>query len=185
LKRLNQKTTSFTLKTASPIHPFVEKVWRCHSQRTGTFSSVAANSFEMVVTHLGGKRFLTLRGPETQATSLDWPGEGEWVAIRFRAGTFMPRFLPGTLRDHNDVNLLDASAHSFWLNGSALDYPDFDNAETFVKRLVKSGLLARDPVVEDALQRRENVSFAFAFGCLVWVGLGLRDLRVRHLLRKW
>jgi len=30
-----------------------------------------------------------------------------------------------------------------------------------------------------------NVIFAFAFGCLVWVGLGLRDLRVRHLLRKW
>ena len=27
-----------------------------------------------------------------------------------------------------------------------------------------------------------NVIFAFVFGCLVWVGLGLRDLRVRRLL---
>lgn len=139
-------------------HPFVEKVWRCHSERADTFSSVAANTFEMVVTHLGGKRFLTLRGPETRATSLDCPGEGAWVAIRFRAGTFMPRFLPGTLRDRNDVNLPAASNHSFWLNSSALEYPDFDNAETFVKRLIHFGILTRDPVVEDALRRQEKLS---------------------------
>jgi len=29
-----------------------------------------------------------------------------------------------------------------------------------------------------------NVIFALAFGCLVWLGLGLRDLRVRDFLRK-
>lgn len=150
-------------------HPFIEKVWRCHSDRGDAFLSVAANSFEMVVTHLGGKRILTLRGPETKATSMECPGEGEWVAIRFRAGIFMPRFLPGSLRDHNDVNLAPATGRSFWLNGSALDYPSFDNAETFVKRLVKCGVLMRDSVVEDALLRRP-------------AGLSLRSAQ-RHFLR--
>jgi len=135
-------------------HPFVEKVWRCHSERAESFLSVAANNFEMVVTRLGGKSILTLRGPETVATALDCPAEGEWVAIRFKIGTFMPRFLPGSLRDHNDVNLPPATGRSFWLNGSALEYPDFDNAETFVQRLAKSGVLSRDPVVDDNLQRR-------------------------------
>lgn len=135
-------------------HPFVEKVWRCHSDRADTFLSVAANNFEMVVTRLGGKSFLTLRGPETTATTLDCPAEGEWIAIRFKAGTFMPRFLPGNLRDHKDVTLPPATGHSFWLNGSALEYPDFDNAEIFVKRLAKSGILLRDPIVDDTLQRR-------------------------------
>lgn len=135
-------------------HPFIEKVWRCHSDRGDTFLSVAANSFEMVVTHLWGKRILTLRGPETKATSLDCPGEGEWVAIRFKAGTFMPQFLPGTLRDHNDVNLGAATGRSFWLNGSALEYPTFENAETFVKRLVKSRVLACDVMARDTLLRR-------------------------------
>lgn len=135
-------------------HPFVEKVWRCHSDRADTFLSVAANNFEMVVTRLGGKSFLTLRGPETTATTLDCPAEGEWIAIRFKAGTFMPRFLPGSLRDHKDVTLPPATGHSFWLNGSALEYPDFDNAEIFVKRLAKSGILLRDPIVDDTLQRR-------------------------------
>lgn len=135
-------------------HPFVEKVWRCRSERGDTFLSVAANSFEMAVTRLRGKIFLTLRGPETKATTLDCPAEGEWVCIRFKPGTFMPRFLPGSLRDHQDVTLPPATGDSFWLNGCALGYPSFDNAETFVKRLAKSGVLSRDPIVVDTLLRR-------------------------------
>jgi len=66
----------------------------------------------------------------------------------------MPRFLPGTLRDHRDVALPPATGHSFWLNGSAIEYPGYDHAETFIKRLAKSGMLRRDPIVEDTLQRR-------------------------------
>jgi AraC-like DNA-binding protein len=135
-------------------HPFVEKVWRCHSDRGDTFLSVAANSFEMAITRLGGKSFLTLRGPETAATTLDCPAEGQWICIRFKPGTFMPQFLPGSLRDHQDVTLPPATAQSFWLNGSAMEYPGFDNAETFVRRLAKSGILSRDPVAQDTLLRR-------------------------------
>lgn len=135
-------------------HPFIEKVWRCHSERSDTFLSVAATSFEMAITKLQGKISITLRGPETKASSMDCPDEGQWIGIRFKAGAFMPRFLPGALRDHNDVNLPAATGRSFWLNGSALEYPEFDNAETFVKRLVKSGVVARDPIVEDTLLRR-------------------------------
>jgi AraC-like DNA-binding protein len=137
-------------------HPFVEKVWRCHSERTDSFLSVAANSFEMAITRLAGQTFLTLRGPETTATVVDCPGQGQWVGIRFKPGAFMPRFLPGTLRDHNDVTLPAATGRSFWLNGSALDYPNFDNADTFVKRLARSGLLSLDPIVEDTLLRRPH-----------------------------
>jgi AraC-like DNA-binding protein len=134
-------------------HPFLEKVWRCHSDRTGRFLSVAANNFEIAITRLRGKIFLTLRGPETTATSMDCPGEGEWLGLRFRVGTFMPQFLPGSLRDHNDVNLPSATKHSCWLNGSAVEYPDFENAETLVQRFVQSGILARDPAVDDMLKR--------------------------------
>jgi len=134
-------------------HPFVEKIWRCYSERADSFLSVAANNFEMALTQLGGKRFLTLRGPETVATTMDCPAEGEWIGIRFKVGTFMPRFLPGILRDHKDVTLPPATGHSFWLNGSALEYPDFENADTFVKLLIKAGILSRDPIVDNTLLR--------------------------------
>jgi AraC-like DNA-binding protein len=85
---------------------------------------------------------------------VDCPAEGQWVGIRFKPGTFMPRFLPGSLRDHKDVTLPPATGRSFWLNGSAVEYPSFGNAETFVGRLAKSGMLSRDPIVEDTLLRR-------------------------------
>jgi len=131
--------------------PFVEKIWRCHSERGGAFLSVAACHFEMAVTRLRGKIFITLRGPETKATTVDCPAEGEWLGIRFKLGTFMPRFLPASLRDQNDVTLPGATSRSFWLNGSAWQYPDFDNAETFIKRLAKTGVISREPAVAAAL----------------------------------
>ena len=132
--------------------PFVERVWCCHSECGGAFLSVAASNFEMAVTQHRGRIFLTLRGPETKATTLDCPAEGDWLGIRFKLGTFMPRFLPGSLRDHRDRTLPDAASRSFWLNGSAWQYPDFDNAETFVRRLAKAGLILRDSAVDAALQ---------------------------------
>ncbi len=144
----------FHLEDRASDHLFIEKVWRCHTDRGDTFLSVAANSFEMVLTRLQGKSFLTLRGPETAVTPVDCPAEGKWIGIRFKPGTLMPRFLPGSLRDHNDVTLPPAAGQSFWLGGSALEYPSFDNAESLVKRLAKSGMLSRDPIVEDTLLRR-------------------------------
>jgi hypothetical protein len=134
--------------------PFVERIWRSYSDRAGTFLSVAACHFEMAVTRHRGKTFLTLRGPETKATPADCPAEGEWLGIRFRLGTFMPQLTPGNLRDRQDVTLPAATGHSFWLNGSAWDYPDFENADTFVSRLVRDGVIARDAAVDPVLGDR-------------------------------
>jgi hypothetical protein len=146
------KNTFIVFEDRPSDSPFVEKIWRCHSERSGAFLSVAASHFEMAVTRLRGKTFITLRGPETKATTIDCPGEGEWLGIRFKLGTFMPRFLPGSLRDQRDVTLPDATSCSFWLNGSAWQYPDFNNTETFIKRLAKAGLISRDSTVDAALQ---------------------------------
>src|SRR5262245_40222046 len=134
--------------------PFVERVWRSHSERAGPFHSIAASNWEMVVTRYKGKTTITVRGPESRATTIDCPADGEWVGVRFKLGTFMPKFPAGSLRDGRDVNLPDASSRSFWLNGSAWEYPDFENAEGFVKRLVHDGLIVGDPSVEALLRGR-------------------------------
>ena len=131
---------------------FIERVWRSHSERAGTFQSIAACHWEMVVTRHEGKTSLTVRGPETRPTSAVCPADGEWFAIRFKLGTFMPQLSPHYLRDRNDVTLPDASSRSFWLNGSAWEYPNFENAETFVKRLVHDELIVIDPYVTTALR---------------------------------
>jgi len=152
--------------------PLVERVWRSHSERAGTFLSMAASNWVMVVTRLAGRTFLTVRGPETRATSADCPADGQWMGVHFKLGTFMPLLPTGMLRDRNDVTLPEASSRSFWLNGSAWDYPSFDNVETFVTRLVKQGLIDRDPHVHAILggqprrlsQRTEQRHFLRATG---------------------
>ena len=119
--------------------PFIERVWRCHSERAGTFHSIASPHWEMAVTRHRGKTLFTLRGPETKATTCDCPADGEWFGIRFKLGSFMPELPVARLMDRNDVNLPHMSSRTFWLNGAEWEYPDFDTAETFVARLVKAG----------------------------------------------
>jgi hypothetical protein len=131
--------------------PFVERVWRSRSRSAGVFLSVAASNFEIAVTRHRGKTFLTVRGPETRATSAECPADGDWLGIRFKLGTFMPAFAPGDLKDRQDATLPGASGRSFWLNGSAWEYPDFENADTFVGRLVQKGVLVHDTAVAAAL----------------------------------
>ena len=149
--------------------PFVERVWHCRSERADTFRSIAEARWEMVVTRLYGETILTVRGPETNAAMIDCPAEGEWIGIRFKLGTFMPQLPVKHLLDRKDVNLPQATRRSFRLNGSSWEYPDFENAETFVNRLVHDGLIAIDSSVDAALQGHTK-------------GLSLRSVQ-RHFLR--
>jgi len=142
----------FTFDERPSDSSFVERIWRTQSKRAGSFSSVAMSHWEMVVTRYNGNTILTVRGPESKATPLHVSLVGaEFFGIRFKLGTLMPH-LPASGLVDGDVNLPDASSKSFWLNGSAWQFPDYDNADTFVDRLVRGGLLVCDPVVEPALQ---------------------------------
>jgi len=132
--------------------PVVERVWRCHSEGAHTFLSIAASRCELVVSRLGGKITVTVRGPETRATPLgECPGGGEWLGILLKLGTFLPLLPPTTLVDA-EVNLTVVSKNSFSFSGYTWQLPDYDNADTFVDWLVRRDLLARDPVVDAALQ---------------------------------
>jgi len=139
--------------------PFIERVWRSHCDRAGVFHSMAACHWIMVVTCLEGKVSFTVRGPETKATMADCPAQGEWFGVLFKLGTFMPLMRCGDLRDRNDLTLPNATKRSFWLNGSAWDFPNFENMETFVNKLVHRGLIASDRTVEGAIRGDlQNVS---------------------------
>jgi hypothetical protein len=113
---------------------------------------MASCHWVMVVTHLQGRTFLTVRGPETKATLADLPAQGEWFGVLFKLGSFMPLMRSSDLRDRNDVTLPNATKRSFWLNGSAWDFPNFENMETFVQQLVRKGLVMSDRTVEGAIR---------------------------------
>ena len=132
--------------------PFIERVWRCHSEGPHPFLSIAASRCELVVSGLRGKITVTVRGPETRATPMgDCPGDGEWLGILLKLGTFLPHLPTATLVD-TGVDLPIVARTSFSLFGSVWQLPDYDNADTFVDWLVRKGELARDPVIDAALQ---------------------------------
>jgi hypothetical protein len=143
----------FLLEERPSDSPFVERVWRTHSEQAGIFLSQAKIHGEIVVTRYQEKTLLTVRGPETKATPMNYSWTGaEFFGITFKPGVFLPDLPPGQIKDLRDANLPEASRTSFWLCGSAWPFPDYDNADTFVGRLVRTGLLVCDPVVEAVLQ---------------------------------
>ena len=131
---------------------FVERIWRTHCERAGTFTSVAASNWEMVIATFNGKSMITARGPETKASEADFPANAEFFGITFTLGSFMPHLPLKALLDRQDATLPEASSNSFWLHGSAWELPTFENADVFVDRLIRQGILVRDPVVEAAIQ---------------------------------
>lgn len=147
---------SFVFEERPSDSPFVERVWRTQSERAGSFTSLAATHWEMVVTTMNGKPSITVRGPETKATPANSPADAEFFGIVFRLGTFMPDFPAARLIDRNDATLPEATGKSFWLASSTWQLPDYDNADTFVNRLVRQGLLVRDPLVDAVLQNQPS-----------------------------
>jgi hypothetical protein len=132
--------------------PYIERVWRGRSDRGGPFLSVAAGHLELVVTRLADFTMVTLRGPETRATTIECPPDGEWAAIRFRLGVHMPSLPTHLLLDHRDVNLPVSADGSFELQGFRWPLPDLENAERYVDRLARCGVIARDDVVAAAIR---------------------------------
>lgn len=132
--------------------PHIERVWQSRSEEPGVFRSMAACHWGIVVTRLEGRTVLTVRGPETKGTMADLPAQGEWCGVLFKLGTFMPLMRCGELRDRNDLTLPNATKRSFWLNGSAWEFPSFENMDVFVERLMRRGLVKSDRKVESAIR---------------------------------
>lgn len=142
----------FVFDARSENSSFVEMIWHTHSERAGTFTSVAASNWEMVIATFNGKTTIVARGPETKASQADFPAEAEFFGITFKLGTFMPHLPVKTLVDRQDATLPLASSNSFWLHGCAWELPTYENADVFINRLSHQGILVRDPVVEAAIQ---------------------------------
>src|SRR6266498_5064910 len=132
--------------------PFVETIWHTQSEQAGSFISMAETQCELVVTKYKGKLMITARGPATRASPAYSPEDAEFFGIQFKAGVFMPKLPPKMVMNRHDLNLPNATSQSFWLDGSVWQFPNYENADTFVNWLVHEGLLVYDPVVGQILK---------------------------------
>lgn len=131
--------------------PYVEAVTRGFTASDGTTVRPAECAWHLVFTRYHGKMHPIVVGPLSSSGVISYGEGAEILWIKFRLGTFMPHLPTRNFLNH-EVLLPDGASHSFWLNGSTWQYPDFENVETFVDWLARDDVLARDPVVNTALQ---------------------------------
>jgi AraC-like DNA-binding protein len=130
---------------------FVEKVWKTDSEPEPAFISIAASRWQIVVTTQRDLTQLIIRGPETRASVSPIPADAEFFGIVFSLGTFMPALPLASLVDQA-VTPPAATPNSVWLDRSHWEIPTPENADVFVDRLVRQGLIVRDPVVAESVQ---------------------------------
>ena len=131
--------------------PYVDTVMYGRTASGGTTIRPAENQWHLVATRYQGQRQFIFVGPLTTSGVVTFVEGAEIVWIRLKLGTFMPHLPTTAVRDVETL-LPGASRRSFWLKGAAWEFPDYENADTFVDRLVRQGVLLRDPVVEAVLE---------------------------------
>lgn len=141
------------LDERSSDSPFVESIYWARSMGGGSFTSIAASQWEMVITKQKDKVILSLRGPETKASPASIPEDAEFLGITFKHGIFMPSLPVYQLVD-KEIHLPQTGRNSFQLFGEPWEFPTCENAEVFVDRLMRKDMLAHDKVVDAILQGR-------------------------------
>jgi hypothetical protein len=130
--------------------PYVETITRGRTEGEGQTIRPAESCWHMVLVRYQGERMLVLTGSLTTSGTVSYTAGAEILWIKFKLGTFMPHLPARDLLDRETL-LPEAASESFWLKGSAWQFPDYENVETFVDRLVREQVLVHDPLVPQVL----------------------------------
>jgi hypothetical protein len=109
----------------------------------------------MVFARENGQIHPILTGPLRTSGIVHFTPGVEILWIKFKLGTFIPHLPFKDLIDTETV-MPNAAGTKFWLYGSAWQVPDFENADTFIARLAREGVLVRDPLVRAVLDHEPH-----------------------------
>ncbi|WP_440098837.1 helix-turn-helix domain-containing protein [Streptosporangium sp. H16] len=127
---------------------WVDTVWTCTSERVTEMTSVAAVCWGLVFWQREGTAYASISGPETSTGTAPVPEDATFVGIEFAVGTSLRAVPTPTLVD-GGTELPDTTRRTFRLDGVRWETPGPDDAEALVDRLVRSGVVIRDPLVTE------------------------------------
>jgi hypothetical protein len=131
--------------------PYVETVAQGWTLSDGSSIRPAESNWHMVFVKEQGRKHTLVVGPLPTAGVASWGDGAEILWIKFKLGVFMPHLPVQDLLDA-EKPLLGVASQSFWLKSATWDLPDFENADTFVNKLVRDEILVLDPVVDAVLK---------------------------------
>ena len=141
---------SFLFEGRESDSPYIEAVWRGRAGSDYAPVCPASNRWHLLFLRQNGRVNVSVEGPLTKATPVTQAEGTEWFGVTFQPGTFLPSVSIRNLLDERAILPLAAKT-SFELAGSSFQFPDYENVETFVERLVREDLLVSDPVVKAVL----------------------------------
>jgi len=134
--------------------PLVETIMHGYTVDVGTLTRPAEAHWHMVLSKRPETTELLLVGPWSSAGKINVEPDGEVLWIRFKVGVYMPHLLTRKLLDV-ETPLPGASGSNFWLKGTTWEFPDYENTDTFLNRMVREELIVLDPVVDRALHDKQ------------------------------
>jgi hypothetical protein len=153
-KLIGDSSMGFIYEPRPSDSPIADMVMRGRSVSSGTLIRPAASNWHLVLSKYEGETKLLVVGPWTASGALRYVEGAEILWIRLRLGTFMSH-LPMTHLLDSETPLPVASSKSFWLKGAAYQFPNFENADTFLGKLVSDGVLTHDPIVDSAMRGQQ------------------------------
>jgi len=131
-------------------HRYIEAVW--HKTTDGSHNWVPADGcWDIIFARQPDSVRVFIAGPMTKAKLTQHPVGTELFGIRFKPSIYMPQLPLSTLLD-STVDLRYGRALSpIWLEGVRYDTPNGEAAELFVDKLRKNTVIARDAVIDEAL----------------------------------
>lgn len=118
-------------------------------------TALASETWGLVFWEEQGMPQAAIVGPESRTCSAPVPPEATFVGVQFAVGTSLRATGTLALVDRG-IQLPDVMSRSFWLDGYRWQTPAADDAELLVGRLVRQGVLVRDPVVTGLLRGHQS-----------------------------
>jgi hypothetical protein len=131
--------------------PYVESVITGYTAEAASTIRPAESRWHMVFTKRDGGFYPLVVGAHRTAGVISYGQGAELLWIKFRHGTYLPNLTPRQVLGE-ELQLPNGAGRSFWLKNAVWQFPNFENADTFVDQLVRDGALTFDPVVSGALR---------------------------------
>ena len=130
--------------------PHIDVIWQASVHQCVEFIAPALGCVELLVTRHKDYAHLSIWGASASANKFTCPSGATVLGIRLRQGIFAPSIKSQNLINQH-VTLPNRNHKKFELNGLGWQFPEPDEAEIFVEKLINRGILSYNAVVDDVL----------------------------------
>lgn len=133
--------------------PFVERITHVTYEARTKEWSTPDGCWDIVVIKRRRATIVLQTGLISRPVLLENDAGDSYLAISFKPGVFAPK-MPGLHTVDRGIVRPLVSARAFSMESETLEVPTFENAEGLIDRLARRGLIARDELVESAVEGR-------------------------------